>query len=88
MAELGAVGLVAIGFVVARWALYARTVVRGASRELKPVALALTLITAIIFIASQSEGRFLEDPYLWLAAGLVVAIASISRPDTLTDAVR
>ena len=35
--------------------------------------------SAIIFLGSQTEGRFLEDPYLWLAAGLAVAIDGIMR---------
>ena len=40
---------------------------------------ALALISVIIPLGSQTEGRFLEDPYLWLAAGLAVAVEGIMR---------
>ena len=39
------------------------------------------MVSAIIFFGSQTEGRFLEDPYLWFAAGLAVAIEAILRND-------
>lgn len=77
MAELGAIGLVALAFLVVRWVGYARGLIRAAPPEPRSLLIAVAIVTAIIFLGSQSEGRFLEDPYLWVAAGLAVAIDSI-----------
>ena len=77
MAELGTIGLVALAFVVARWGAYMRDLLRGAPDENRAVLAALAAISGIIFFGSQTEGRFLEDPYLWFAAGLAVAIESM-----------
>ena len=79
MAELGVIGLVALAFVVARWAFYLRGLMPGAPPEMRAVLAALAVISAIIFFGSQTEGRFLEDPYLWFAAGLAVAIDAMLR---------
>ena len=81
LAELGVVGLVAVAFVAVRWSAYVRALMSGAPREMKTALVALAVITAIIFFGSQTEGRFLEDPYLWFAAGLVVAIDAMLRGD-------
>ena len=81
MAELGVVGLVALAFVVARWSAYVRALMSGAPREMKATLAGLAVVSAIIFFGSQTEGRFLEDPYLWFAAGLAVAIDAMLRSD-------
>ena len=81
MAELGVVGLVALAFVVARWSAYVRALMSGAPREMKATLAGLAVVSAIIFFGSQTEGRFLEDPYLWFAAGLAVAIDAMLRGD-------
>jgi len=88
MAELGIAGLAALAFVVLRWAAYLRGLLRVASREMRAALVAVALISAIIFLGSQTEGRFLEDPYLWLVAGLAVAVDAIARrrPETLPPA--
>ena len=79
LAELGIIGLAALAFVVARWMLYLREIMPGAPREMRSALAACAVISAIIFFGSQTEGRFLEDPYLWFAAGLVVAIDAVLR---------
>ncbi len=79
MAELGVIGLVALTFVVVRWGAYLRGLLRGARDESRSVLAALAVISGVIFFGSQTEGRFLEDPYLWFAAGLVVAVEAISH---------
>ncbi len=79
-AELGLIGLAALAFLCVRWVFYARDVIASADRELKATVLGLAMITLIIILASQTEGRFLEDPYLWFAAGLVVAAEAIAGP--------
>ena len=79
LAELGVIGLAALAFVVARWMLYLREIIPSAPREMCSVLAACAVISAIIFFGSQTEGRFLEDPYLWFAAGLTVAIDAMLR---------
>lgn len=81
LAELGAIGLAALGFLVVRWALYMRGLMPQAPAETRAVLIALAMMSAIIFFGSQTEGRFLEDPYLWFAAGLAVAVDAILRND-------
>jgi O-antigen ligase len=81
MAELGVVGLVALAFVVVRWSAYVRALMSGAPREMTATLAGLAVVSAIIFFGSQTEGRFLEDPYLWFAAGLAVAIDAMLRGD-------
>ncbi len=78
MAELGLIGMTAVAFVAVRFATYVREVLAHAPPELRTAAIGLALLAAIIFLGSQTEGRFLEDPYLWLAAGLIVAIDQIA----------
>jgi putative inorganic carbon (HCO3(-)) transporter len=82
MAELGLVGVVAVAFLALRFATYVRDVLAHAPPGLRATAIALALVVVIIFLGSQTEGRFLEDPYLWLAAGLVVAIDQIARSES------
>ena len=79
MAELGVIGLTALAFVAVRWARYMRSLLRDAPPDLRATAVGLAMTTVIIFLGSQTEGRFLEDPYLWFAGGLAVAIDAISR---------
>jgi putative inorganic carbon (HCO3(-)) transporter len=79
MAELGLIGMAAVAFIAVRWFMYVRALLSHAPADLKAAAVALAMITAIIFLGSQTEGRFLEDPYLWLAGGLVVAVDQIAR---------
>lgn len=79
LAELGLVGVSAVAFLALRWAAYVRSILRDATVDLRAASIGLAMITAIIFLGSQTEGRFLEDPYLWFATGLVVAIEAIMR---------
>jgi O-antigen ligase len=79
LAELGLIGAVAVTFVAVRWALYLRALMPRADADMKAVLAALAVSSVIIFLGSQTEGRFLEDPYLWLAAGLALAIDAILR---------
>ena len=81
MAELGAIGIVAVAFVAARWAMFVRSASGRSEGELRAVLAGVALISAIIFLGSQTEGRFLEDPFLWLAAGLAVAVDAIARTE-------
>ena len=79
LAELGIAGAIAVAFLALRWTLYLRGLMRPAPPGLRAVLVALALVSLIIVLGSQTEGRFLEDPYLWLAAGLAVAVEGIMR---------
>src|SRR5436190_15208921 len=61
MAEFGAIGIVAVAFVAARWAMFLRAAATSrTNRDLRAVLAGVGVISAIIFLGSQSEGRFLE----------------------------
>ncbi len=77
LAELGLVGLLATAFLAYRWGVMGWLVYRRADREGKAMALGLLVATAVIFLTSQGEGRFYEDPYLWLLFGLMAAMYAI-----------
>ena len=59
--------LVAIGITLSR-ALHASTVDR-------PLVWAMGAGIVVILLASQTEGRFYLDPYLWLLVGLVAGVS-------------
>jgi O-antigen ligase len=86
IAEFGVIGAIVVAFVIGRWALFVRDVARGADTAIRALVFGLGIASAIIFLGSQTEGRFLEDPYLWLVAGLLVAIDQmtwnrVAKPD-------
>jgi O-antigen ligase len=81
MAELGAIGIVAVAFVAARWGMFVRSASGRTEGELRAVLAGVAVISMIIFLGSQTEGRFLEDPFLWLATGLAVAVDAIVRAE-------
>lgn len=79
LAELGIIGVAAVLFVIARWLAYIRALrARLPHGELRAMLTAAALISLIILLGSQTEGRFLEDPYLWFAAGIAVAVDQIA----------
>jgi putative inorganic carbon (HCO3(-)) transporter len=73
-AEEGIVGLAALAcFLVGiAWAVRARRARAGTFEQAAVHAAALGALT--VFIAAQTEGRFYNEPYLWLAVGVVVAL--------------
>ena len=79
LSELGVLGVIALLFVAARWVLYVRDTARTRDAELRTYVLAVGIVSGVILLGSQTEGRFLEDPYLWLVGGLVVAIDGLRR---------
>jgi O-antigen ligase len=77
LAELGVLGaLLMAGTLIATFAL-GWIVHRRGHPQLRRPALALVLGVVVIFVASQSEGRFWEEPLLWIFLGLLVASTSI-----------
>lgn len=79
LAELGLIGVVAVLFLIVRWVMYLRDLAATRDVELRTIVIALGLCSAVVLFGSQTEGRFLEDPYLWLFAGLAVAVDGILR---------
>jgi O-antigen ligase len=78
-AEEGVVGLGA--FVIFAWGI---GVTAGRSRRgrdgLHDVAVAAVgLGLLVVFLAAQTEGRFFNDPYLWLLVGALAALAAMAR---------
>ena len=81
MAELGIIGLSVLAFLSYRfvrlcWRLYVE-----AGRADRALVAGLTGAALAIFISSQSEARLIEDPYLWIVLGLVVALSAIRRQE-------
>jgi hypothetical protein len=71
---LGAFMLLAIGVGATIWGA------RRVRDELDQVALAATgLGLVVVFLAAQTEGRFYNDPYLWLLLGTLAALATMGR---------
>jgi O-antigen ligase len=79
-AEEGLIGLAA--FAVFAGGIGA-TIWRGGRRgrdELDRVAIAAVgLGILVVFLAAQTEGRFFNDPYLWLLVGTLGALAAMAR---------
>lgn len=81
-AELGLIGLVALAWV---WWCLVRVLGRlrreramgsidtnGLERYIPGVGYFLWIVT--VFISSQAEGRFFEDPMIWLSMGMMVSL--------------
>ncbi len=83
IAELGLLGLAAIAFLFYRWGALCVRLYWQASWEDKAVVVGLAGAFLAILISSQAEGRFLEDPYLWLVFGLGVALERLRATERL-----
>lgn len=81
-AELGIAGLAATAFLAWRWLAFALRTARAARGPVRATVLGLLAVTAVVLLSSQTEGRLLEDPYLWLAIGLVEAVAAMHSRDS------
>jgi len=86
-AELGSIGLgiLVVFFVALYWRLPSiRQALRFSSQQFLDTKryyweiFAVLAITAI-FISAQGEGRFLEDPYLWILTGYLTAVRDLEE---------
>ena len=88
LAELGAIGMAVLAFLLYRWAKTCWNVYRAADkadRADKALIAGLAASLLVIFLSSQAEGRLFEDAYLWLFLGLTVAIAGIRHREQMAD---
>ncbi len=77
MAEMGVAGLAVLALLFYRlgrvcWHIY---VTAKAADKATVAGLAGAFLA--VFLSSQAEGRFFEEPYLWLIMGLAVALSGI-----------
>ena len=75
-------GLVGMGALVAFLAGLAATIgraLRGADPFQRIAVSATGLGLLVVFLAAQTEGRFFNDPYLWLLIGTLGALAALAR---------
>jgi O-Antigen ligase len=81
LAELGFVGfLIFCSFL---WLIYKQFKINYSSQNEKLKAYALIIFASIValVVSSQAEGRFFEEPMLWLFLGLHVALGRIVSKD-------
>jgi O-antigen ligase len=75
MAELGIVGLSVFAFVCVRVAITTVGVYRhGSGPYMRMIAGWLGAALLTIVLQSQSEGRLLDEPYLWLLLAILIAV--------------
>lgn len=85
LAEMGIVGVALFGLVGARVAVtMASTYAACRTAWARVVCAWLIAATLGVFLQSQSEGRLIEEPFLWVLLALIVAIET--RPTLLGDA--
>jgi O-antigen ligase len=81
ISELGILGAAVALFLFYRWARLGRRLWRRGGAEMRALVLALWVMSLVILLSSQTEGRLFDDPYLWLTFGLGVALETISRTE-------
>jgi O-antigen ligase len=78
-AEEGLVGLGALVVFLAGIAATLRQALRGADGFQRIAVSATGLGLLAVFLAAQTEGRFFNDPYVWLLIGTLGALAAMAR---------
>lgn len=81
ISELGVLGAVAALFLLFRWARIGGRLWASGDSETRALVLGLWGMSLVILLSSQTEGRLFDDPYLWLAFGLGVALQRIAREE-------
>ncbi len=82
ISELGVLGAVVSLFLLYRWARLGWRLHRRSRGEMRALVLGLWAISLVILLSSQTEGRFFEDPYLWLVLGLGAAMERMPARET------
>jgi len=78
-AEEGLVGLGALVVFLAGIATTLRSALRRGDRFQRIAVSTTGLGLLVVFLAAQTEGRFFNDPYLWLLVGTLGALAAMAR---------
>ncbi len=78
LAETGLVGFAAYLFFLAAFVLMAIGQLRQAGWR-RAMGMALLTIFGMIVLASQFEGRFTDEPYLWLLVGVGFGLPAVHR---------
>jgi putative inorganic carbon (HCO3(-)) transporter len=81
IAELGVLGAAASLFFLYRWGRLGWRLHRRSRGEARALVLGLWAMSLVILLSSQTEGRFFDDPYLWLVFGLGVALERVLTAD-------
>ncbi|MFN0096848.1 MAG: O-antigen ligase family protein [Dehalococcoidia bacterium] len=75
LAELGLIGVVAFGFVGVKLAIVAAKTYAEAREPGERLITGWAIVAVFgVILQSQSEGRLLDDPYLWFYAAILVAM--------------
>jgi hypothetical protein len=82
LAETGLVGFAAYLLFLGAFALMAIRNLRQAGWR-RAMGMALLTTFGIILLASQFEGRFTDEPYLWLLVGVCLGLPAVHRGQRL-----
>jgi O-antigen ligase len=82
ISELGVLGAAVSLFLLYRWGRLGWRLHRRSAGEMRAIVLGLWAVSLVIVFSSQTEGRFFDDPYLWLTIGLGVALERILTAPT------
>lgn len=79
LAEQGLIGIILFSFLL--YYIYKQFKFNFASinENIKTYAVIILTAIVIIFIGAQAEGRFFEEPFLWLFIGLGVALERMNK---------
>ena len=77
-AEEGLIGLGALAIFIGGIVATLRRAVRGADTFQRVAVSAVGLGLVAVFLAAQTEGRFFNDPYLWLLVGTLGGLAAMA----------
>lgn len=85
LAELGVIGFIIFCvFLVFLYKLF-RASFKTNNNELKTYSLILLSAIIVIFIGAQAEGKFFEDPLLWLFLGMSVSLEKIIKHENIKE---
>ncbi len=79
LAELGILGAIVVAFLFYRFVATLVAAARAADSPERAILVGIGLAGLAIVLSSQTEGRLLSEPYLWLLFGLALAAEGIVR---------
>ena len=85
LAELGILGAIVVTFLFYRFGATLLAAGRTAANPDRAIMIGLGMAVLVILLSSQTEGRLLSEPYLWLLFGLALAAEGITRRERGID---